>query len=291
MTQRDPAQSSAETAYAKINLALHVRERLPDGYHRIETLFAFCEDGDRLTLSPGGRGDMLTIGGPFAQQLGDGADNLALAAARMMRGFEDFGRRSFPGVALHLDKRLPVAAGLGGGSADAGAAVRLLDHYWHACGDAKELCLLGAALGADVPACIVSRTRLGIGTGAELAMPGGEDDVAGMPVLLVNPRVPLQTGQVFREWDGIDRGPLPEGTVLKTAMAARNDLEPPAITLCPVIAEVLAALRGAGPLLARMSGSGATCFALFADDAARDAADAAVAARAPGWWRLRTRLR
>lgn len=290
MTAGAAANPFAETAYAKINLALHVRQRLPDGYHRIETLFAFCEDGDRLTLTPAAEGVTLTVGGPFASSLADEPDNLVLAAARSLKWFEEIARRRFSGASIYLDKRLPVAAGLGGGSADAGATIRLLDRYWRACGDDKELCLRGLSLGADVPACIVSRTRIGIGTGAELAMPG-PDDAAGLPVLLVNPRVSLPTGPVFRAWDGIDRGALPAGAVLEAALSGRNDLEPPAIALCPVIADVLDALRRTGPLLARMSGSGATCFALFANDTARDAADAAVAAHAPAWWRLCSRLR
>lgn len=290
MSPDDAGDGLAETAYAKINLALHVRERRPDGYHRIETLFAFCEHGDLLEVEADDRLS-LTITGPFARQLSDGDDNLVLAAARLLESFaSSCGQHDFPGARLHLDKRLPVAAGLGGGSADAGAAIRLLDRYWRADVDPKELCLLAASLGADVPACIVSRTRIGTGTGTDLSMPGA-DDVAGLPVLLVNPGVPLATGPVFRGWDGIERGPLPRGTVLESALAGRNDLEPAAIALCPLIAEMLSALRETAPLLARMSGSGATCFALYANDAARDAADAAIATRAPGWWRLRSRLR
>lgn len=280
-----------ETAFAKINLALHVRARMPDGYHRIETLFAFCEDGDGLEVRPDA-GHGLTISGPFAGQLTAGPDNLVLAAARMLKSFESaWGEQNaFPGAALHLDKRLPVAAGLGGGSADAGAATRLLNRYWGADIDPHDLCIRAGALGADVPACIISRTRIGTGTGAELEMPG-MDDVAGLPVLLVNPGVPLATGPVFKAWDGVDRGPLATGSVMDTALAGRNDLETPAVALCPPIADVLDALRATRPLLARMSGSGATCFALFATEGSRDAADAEIAARRPDWWRMRSRLR
>lgn len=279
-----------ETAYAKINLALHVRAREADGYHRIETLFAFCEDGDVLTLTPGGECETLTVGGPFGEAITSGDDNLVLAAAESMRWFEGFGRTRFPGAALHLDKRLPVAAGLGGGSADAGAAMRLLDRYWSACGDRKELCIRGASLGSDVPACIVSRTRIGSRRGDWLAMPGA-DDVAGMAVLLVNPGIPLSTAAVYRGWDGADRGPLPVAGALEAARAGRNDLEAPAIALCPQIADVLAALRATGPLLARMTGSGATCFGLYSSDAERDAAAARIGTANAGWWLLSTRLR
>jgi len=272
-----------EIAYAKINLALHVRERMPNGYHRIETLFAFCEDGDHLYAEPSKAGFTLTIRGPFAGDLAEEADNLIVAAARLI----DPDRS----VHLALDKRLPVAAGLGGGSADAAAAMRLLVRFWGLGGDEEALLGQAATLGADVPACLVSRTRLGTGTGAELAEPG-EDEARGRPLLLVNPRVPLATGAVFARWDGEDRGSLRQGSVMEAALAGRNDLEAPAISLCPPVADVLGALGGLpGVLLARMSGSGATCFALFGSDAARDAADAEIAARHPGWWRLATRLR
>jgi 4-diphosphocytidyl-2-C-methyl-D-erythritol kinase len=143
-----------------------------------------------------------------------------------------------------------------------------------------------AKLGADVPACVLSRTHIGLGTGTEqLAV---EDDLARTPVLLVNPRVPLATGPVFKAWDGADRGALPEGSASQIAREGRNDLEAPAVSLCPVIAEVLAALRNTDPWLARMSGSGATCFALYATPEARDAAQAAMPA---AWWTMAGRLR
>ena len=137
-----------------------------------------------------------------------------------------------------------------------------------------------------MPACVESRTCIGHGTGAELEP--GPQDLAGTPVLLVNPRVPLATGPVFARWDGVDRGPLPGGTARDIALAGRNDLEPPALKLCPVIGEVLAALRKTEAWLVRMSGSGATCFALFDSLAARDAAAASVD---PGWWQMAARLR
>jgi len=250
-----------EIAYAKLNLALHVRAREPDGYHRIETLFAFCEHGDLLTAE---EADALsfTATGPFAAQLGDPAQDLAFRAARAL------GRT----VALTLDKRLPIAAGLGGGSADAGAVLRML-------GGGPEI---AAALGADVPACLLSRTARGTGRGDAL-VPVEIAGLAGTPVLLVNPGVPLATADVFRAWDGVDRGPL-EGWE-----EGRNDLEPPARALVPAIGAVLDALAGAR--IARMSGSGATCFGLFDSDGARDAAAAAIAAAHPGWWLSQTWLR
>jgi 4-diphosphocytidyl-2-C-methyl-D-erythritol kinase len=143
-----------------------------------------------------------------------------------------------------------------------------------------------ATLGADVPACVLSRTHIGLGTGTEQREV--KDDLAGTPVLLVNPRVPLSTGPVFKAWDGLDRGALPEGPASRIASEGRNDLEAPAISLCPVIAEVLAALQATKPWLARMSGSGATCFALYETIAARDAAAGAMPAT---WWTMAGRLR
>jgi 4-diphosphocytidyl-2-C-methyl-D-erythritol kinase len=266
-----------ETAFAKINLALHVRHRAADGYHAIETLFAFAEDGDGLTLTdaPG-----LHVTGPFAAAIG-GGDNLVTRAA-------DAWRARFGGAAAGflLDKRLPVAAGIGGGSADAAAALRLLARRDGVAVDHPELHAIAAALGADVPACLMSRTVRGDGRGDALR---AVDDagLAGMALLLVNPNLPLATGPVFAGWDGVDRGALPDGDPLAVASRARNDLAPPACLLRPEILDVLAWLGGqAGVVLVRMSGSGATCFALFEDEAARDRAVVPA-----GWWGLATRIR
>jgi 4-diphosphocytidyl-2-C-methyl-D-erythritol kinase len=258
-----------EIAYAKINLALHVRRRRDDGYHDLETVFAFVDGGDVLTARPAAR-DALTLSGEFAEGLGAGDDNIVMRALALLPRDQPW--------AVHLDKRLPVAAGLGGGSADAGALFRLVERHHGLPGDWQDH---AAALGADVPACVASRAALGQGTGTDLAdLP---NDLAGTPVLLVNPRVPLPTGPVFRAWDGIDRGALPQGDARAITRHGRNDLEPGAIALVPAIADVLDWLAQSGAWVARMSGSGATCFALYADAAARDAAAAAVP---PGWWHL-----
>ncbi|PZT87920.1 MAG: 4-(cytidine 5'-diphospho)-2-C-methyl-D-erythritol kinase [Citromicrobium sp.] len=266
-----------ETAYAKINLALHVRDRREDGYHELETLFAFVDAGDVLTASAAEQ-DSVRVSGEFAGGLDDPFDNLvAKALGKLPRA---------DGLAIALEKNLPVAAGLGGGSADAGAVFRIVRERFGLPDNWRER---AAKLGADVPACVESRTCIGRGTGTELEP--ADDSLAGMPVLLVNPRVPLATGPVFRRWDGEDRGALPEGDSRTIALAGRNDLETPAISLCPAIAGVLAALRGTSPILARMSGSGATCFALFENSAARDAAVDRIAEEHPGWWQLRGQLR
>jgi len=273
---------AAETAFAKINLALHVRRREADGYHAIETLFVFAEDGDRLTLT---ERSGLTIGGPFAQGLSCD-DNLVTRAAD---AFARLTGRAVEG-GFHLEKNLPVAAGIGGGSADAAAALRLLCRRAGIEPEERRILDLAAALGADVPACLVSRPVRGEGRGDRLVPVDGVP--SGQPLLLVNPMRPLATGPVFARWDSVDRGPLGDGDPIAAARAGRNDLQPPAIAVLPVIGEILGLLHGQdGMLLGRMSGSGATCFALFEDEAARDHAANAIAALQPDWWLLRTRLR
>jgi len=268
-----------ETAYAKINLALHVRQRLPDGYHRIETLFAFCRDGDTLTATLA-ETLSLEISGPFAAGLPPDETNLVLRAARALARATG----TNAGAAIRLEKRLPIASGIGGGSADAAAALRLLPRLWGVEAPAHVLHDLAAALGADVPACLTSQGARGDGRGDRLQP---ADAKSGTPVLLVNPMLPLSTAAVFAAWDGVDRGPLPEDP-----SKGRNDLQPPAIASCPAIADVLDVMGAqAGATLVRMSGSGATCFALFADPNARDAAAMHVADARPGWWRLATALR
>lgn len=254
-----------EIAYAKINLALRVRGRRPDGYHDLDTLFAFAEAGDVLSVGEG-EGLSLRVVGDFADRLEDPEDNLVLRAARLLGGE---GR----GAALVLDKRLPVAAGLGGGSADAAAALRLLVRWWDLRLGRAELLALAGRLGADVPACLRSRTVRGRSRGDVLEP--AETPHSGKPLLLVNPGIPVATAEVFRRWRGLP--------------SDGNDLEPPAREIAPEIGEVLEALRvGDGVSLAGMSGSGATCFAIFETEAGRDRAERALPGR---WWRLSSRLR
>ncbi len=260
----------AETAYAKLNLALHVRGRRDDGYHDIETIFAFCEDGDALS---GESADKLSleITGRSAGDIPPGDENLVIEAAELL------GRGK--GAKLHLVKNLPVASGIGGGSADAAAALRLLTGLWLI--DPSQAQRIAPSLGADVPACLGSQSCRGEGVGDRLQPL--DLGLTGTPALLVHPGEPVPTSAVFARWDGIDRGPLDDWR------KGRNDLEPAAISLAPEIADVLAWLRvQPGADFVRMSGSGATCFALFAGEAARDMAAAAVPGR---WWHLATRLR
>lgn len=272
-----------ETAHAKLNLALHVRARRADGYHDLESLFAFCGDGDVLSgdATQDGR-VLLTLSGPFGAGLDGGEDNLVVRAALALQEAAGTGQ----GADLHLVKHLPIAAGLGGGSADAAAALRLLVRLWGIRPMDVDLFEIAAALGADVPACLASGTVFGSGVGDRLR--AVDLDLAGMPVLLVNPGVACPTGPVFRAWDGVDRGPLDPASWRE----GRNDLADPALRLVPDIGAVLDVLSAAdGAALVRMSGSGATCFALFDATDARDAAAAAVADAHPHWWVLPTSLR
>lgn len=273
-----------ETAYAKINLALHVRRRREDGYHELETLFAFADDGDRI-CGQLAEDISLTVSGPFGGGLGS-PDNLVIRTAELIK--VHFVVKQ--GAAIALDKRLPVASGIGGGSADAGATARLLNRLWNIGADDSELEQLLAPLGADIPACIASRTVYGDGIGDALrAVP--DVQIRGRAVLLVNPLQPVATGPVFKAWDGIDRGGLDCSAPWQATLSGRNDLAMPAITICPAISEVLGHLAQTNADLVRMSGSGATCFALFASSEARDAANAQIHSTCPHWWTMASSLR
>jgi len=267
-----------ESARAKINLCLHVTGRRADGYHLIESLAVFPEIGDALEVESG-PGLSLTIGGPFAASLDAGAGNIVLRAAQALGS----GR----GAAILLDKRLPVASGMGGGSADAAAALRALSRLW---GAPAGLGALALSLGADVPVCLAQRPAIMAGIGERLLAAPALPEVW---LTLVNPLVETPTAEVFRALESPDNpplGPHPAGFPTAGALAGwlaaqRNDLQAPALRMRPVVAEALAAL-GAQPggLLTRMTGSGATCFGLFADASGAEAAAAAIRAARPGWW-------
>ncbi len=267
----------AETAYAKINLALHVRMRREDGYHELETLFAFVDAGDRLTARSAQQDSLTTIG-EFGATLDNPFDNIVMQALGTLPRPD--------GMDVHLEKNLPVAAGLGGGSADAGAVFRMVEQAYGLPNDWHER---ATRLGADVPACVSSEMAIGRGTGTDLEPV--ENDMAGMAVLLVNPRVAVPTGPVFRAWDGNDRGPMPGGTARQIAAAGRNDLRGPAISICPRIADVLGALETTNPWMHEMSGSGATCFALYESAEIRDMASQKLASDHPDWWQMKGQLR
>lgn len=269
-----------ESAPAKLNLALHLRRRRADGYHELETVFAFTEFGDTLTVAPGDSLS-LAVDGEFAGPAGQGADNLVLRAARALATAAGV----TAGAALSLQKLIPVAAGLGGGSADAAAALRLLNRFWGLGWPESRLLPIAAALGSDVPACVASRACIGTGRGELLT--DWPQPLVGTPVLLVNPRVAVPTGPVFAGWDQHDLGGIEANLGLANL---RNDMTPAAIAIAPVIGDVLAALSATkGVTLVRMSGSGATCLALYTNAAA--CAVAADTLRARPWWISSTRLR
>jgi len=269
-----------ERAPAKLNLALHVRARRADGYHELETLFAFVEVGDEIRVEAAPR-PAFTMTGPFAAALDGEGDNLVTRAAA--RFAAAFGGGPW---AITLEKNLPIASGIGGGSADAAATLRALARLGGIVLDDPRLFEIADALGSDVPACLLGVTAIGRGRGEQLEP---IDGAPGVPALLVNPGVAVPTGQVFARWDGIDRGPLPEGRIGAIVHDGRNDLEAPARAIAPEIDEVLDVLAGQpGALLARMSGSGATCFALF--ERPGDCAAAAARLAQPGWWICETAL-
>jgi 4-diphosphocytidyl-2-C-methyl-D-erythritol kinase len=264
-----------EIAPAKLNLALHVRGKLDDGRHAIETLFAFCIDGDRLSAEPA---DSLSLDvkGPFGSDTPAGEDNLVLRAAHALRDRA----KVKDGARLTLDKKLPVASGIGGGSADAAAALRLLTSLWRI--DPAHASAVAPELGSDVPACLLSLPARGEGAG-DVLTPVSLPELSGKPVLLVNPRVTLSTADVFAGWDEVDHGPLGDW------QHGRNDLQAGAIALVPQIETVLAWLAAQpGAEFVRMSGSGATCFALYDSEADRDRSAEAVPRE---WWHLATSLR
>ncbi|MFN4155919.1 MAG: 4-(cytidine 5'-diphospho)-2-C-methyl-D-erythritol kinase [Paracoccaceae bacterium] len=275
MATEAPA-TDTEFAPAKINLTLHVIGQRADGYHLLDSLVVFADVGDVVSVTASDRLG-LTITGPQAAMLPAGEDNLVLRAARMM------GARA----AITLEKRLPVASGIGGGSADAAATLRALARLGHGVLPADGDVL---ALGADVPVCLRARAVRMQGVGERLT------EVPPLPeawLVLVNPGVAVSTPQVFRGLAHRDNAPMPDvvpplPSVTALAgflQAMRNDMEAPALALAPAIGAVSAALSAQpGCLLARMSGSGATCFGLFADASSAQAAALAVQAAQPEWW-------
>jgi 4-diphosphocytidyl-2-C-methyl-D-erythritol kinase len=277
-------------APAKLNLYLHVVGRREDGYHLLDSLVAFAADGDAVTVRPA-PSLTLTIEGPFADGLSDGADNLVHRAASGLAAA--LGRA--PGVAVTLTKNLPVASGIGGGSADAAACLRALCALWDVAANDARVEQVAAGLGADVPVCLRGEAAYLVGIGHDTE-PAPALPAAGL--LLVNPRVPLPTPPVFRARTApfsaaarLERAPRDAADLGALLAARRNDLAAPAMSIVPVISDILTALGATeGVRLARMSGSGATCFALYDDLAAATHAAALLARSHPGWWFLPSSL-
>lgn len=286
------ADALVESAPAKVNLTLEIKGKRTDGYHELESLVLFADFGDRLEYRPNAPFS-LSLTGPFAGGLEAGGNLVERAAAAFAQHF-NAGQRG----AFQLTKQLPIAAGLGGGSSDAAAALRLLRRAHGLPGKLTDLLPLARDLGADVSCCLFSRGALMCGFGERLQPLA---PIAPIPALLVNPMRPLATGEVFRALDApaLRRMPAPRSApdfttaedVLAYARARRNDLEAPAMALLPVIGDILAALAAApGSRLTRLSGSGPTCFALFADRDEAEAAAASIARSEPGWWVRPVRL-
>jgi 4-diphosphocytidyl-2-C-methyl-D-erythritol kinase len=283
-----------ENAPAKVNLTLRVLGRRDDGYHEIESLVAFAAVGDALSFSRG-PALALAVGGPRAGLAGDNADNLVLKAARALAA-----RAPEIGLgAFHLDKQLPVAAGLGGGSADAAAALRLMARANGLPAGDPRLYEAARATGADVPVCLDPRVRVMRGIGEVLSAPLA---LPPLPAVLANPGAALGTKAVFAGWKpastesaSLDVEAIAKLTSVEPLMhfltTHTNDLEDAAIRLAPAVAEVLAALRAcSGCRLARMSGSGSTCFAVYASAAEAIKAAESLHRKYPHWWLRATAL-
>lgn len=321
-------------APAKINLALHVTGQRPDGYHLIESLVVFAQAADQITISAA-KTDSLTFSGPFAGLLAtDTADNLVLKACDALRAAS---LSSCPPVAIHLEKNLPLASGIGGGSADAAATLMGLNDHWQLGLMPESLCAIGRTVGADVPMCLHGRPLIAKGIGEIIE----SVDLPLFHLLLVNPGVSVSTPAIFKALAKKENGGLPSISPLRGEMlpqsterggvsapirhpraspedpdlpvpqtksgslrqdrrrreneappgwlieylhSTRNDLQPPALTLEPVIGDVIAALEKSGALFVRMSGSGATCSGIFESQNAMDRSRAAIAAAHPDWW-------
>jgi 4-diphosphocytidyl-2-C-methyl-D-erythritol kinase len=283
------ADVPGEDAPAKINLALAVTGRRVDGYHLLESLVVFAAGGDRLEAEAADV-DSLVVAGPFASELErtDLSDNLVTRARDALRGHLLSHGMNAPPVALRLAKNLPVASGIGGGSADAAASLRLLARFWSASMTPGTLRDLALSLGADVPMCLDGRTLIARGIGEEVEP---LDGVERLPMVLANPRVAVSTPAVFRALASPDNPPLPPlprdrgiRAMADWVKAARNDLLAPALSLAPQIGPCLAALTQTGALAVSMSGSGATCFGIYASEAEAEQAARRISTAEPGWF-------
>ena len=282
------AAFASETARAKINLALHVLGRRPDGYHELDSLVAFADVGDRLTFEPAGE-FAIAVSGPFAGDLPPPTDNIVCKAWAAAAGYAAARGRPLRPLRVRLEKNLPVASGIGSGSADAAAVLRALFRLNGLKPGRDESIGLALRLGADVPVCFFQKSCRMQGAGERLTP---LENFHPLHAVLVNPRIAVPTAAGFHAL-GLKPGDSYRAPVadLNDPAAWRNDLTAPALALAPSIADVLAALEAqAGLRLARMSGSGATCFGLFEDDAAARRAAARLAVDHPHWWIKPARL-
>lgn len=287
--------TSVETAPAKVNLTLHVLSRRPDGYHSIESLTVFPEFADLVSAVPSRNGQTdLTLDGEFADELDllcRSGDNLVLRAAEALRLAS--GKRLRP-AHLVLTKRIPIAAGLGGGSADAAATLRLLNRHWKLFLKDQRLARIGVELGADVPMCVTSRPLIATGIG-ERTMPAV--GIPNLPLVLVNPSIPLSTAAVFQQLESGERSPMPPMPTKFASLFAfviwlrqtRNDLSKPAKAVTGLAERTVKALSSDPEcLFARMSGSGATAFGIFAKLSHAERAAERIRLNRPNWWVVAT---
>jgi len=267
-------------AHAKINLALHVTGKNDKGYHLLDSIVGFTEFGDRISVSKAdeGHGFTLEINGPFGKGLSIGPDNLVLKAAHLYADAHYKAEQACFPVNIQLEKNLPIASGIGGGSADAAATLLALQEIWKSHIDPMEI---ADQLGADVPMCLHSKPLRAQGIGEVITPLNG---VQAMHIVLVNPNVEVSTPQVFNALVNKNNPAIIESAIKEM----RNDLEAPAIEIAPIIFDVLDMLEKQNPLFARMSGSGATCFAIFDAAVEAETARAIISSHHPDWWSIAT---
>lgn len=284
------ATETIEAAPAKINLALHVTGQRADGYHLLETLVTFTEAGDTIRIRDADA-DSFSISGPFGDLLraGDGGDNLVTRARDLLRDALASTGQPAPPVAIHLEKNLPVASGIGGGSADAAATLRGLLRHWRAGIAPDALASMALTLGADVPMCLESRSLIARGIGEDIEP---LTDLPELVMVLANPLKAVSTPEIFRRLQTKTNAPLHASATIgwmDFLAQSRNDLQPPAQALLPEIGEIIGLLSQEGAALVRMSGSGATCFGIFHSLEAARKAETSLRRKRPGWYFQATR--
>ena len=284
------AAETIEAAPAKINLALHVTGQRADGYHLLETLVTFTEAGDTIRIRDADA-DSFSISGPFGDLLraGDGGDNLVTRARDLLRDALASTGQPAPPVAIHLEKNLPVASGIGGGSADAAATLRGLLRHWRAGIAPDALASMALTLGADVPMCLESRSLIARGIGEDIEP---LTDLPELVMVLANPLKAVSTPEIFRRLQTKTNAPLPASATIgwmDFLAQSRNDLQPPAQALLSEIGEIIGLLSQEGAALVRMSGSGATCFGIFHSLEAAKKAETSLRKKRPGWYFQATR--
>ncbi|MGV1989162.1 4-(cytidine 5'-diphospho)-2-C-methyl-D-erythritol kinase [Agrobacterium sp. 22-221-1] len=284
------ATETIEAAPAKINLALHVTGQRADGYHLLETLVTFTEAGDTIRIRDADA-DSFSISGPFGDLLraDDGGDNLVTRARDLLRDALASTGQPVPPVAIHLEKNLPVASGIGGGSADAAATLRGLLRHWRAGIAPDTLASMALTLGADVPMCLERRSLIARGIGEDIEP---LTDLPELAMVLANPLKAVSTPEIFRRLQNKTNPPLPASATIgwmDFLAQSRNDLQPPAQALLPEIGEIIGLLSQEGTALVRMSGSGATCFGIFHSLEAARKAETSLRKKRPGWYFQATR--